>query len=154
MDASLPDNGSNSQVQTPKLATDNTDAVDDLFKQIAEDDGNSLHRKQNEKSGSKLENYYSFYIPKRYIVTFLTALGMLLVYAMRTNVGVTVVMILDDMAHEKVSSAKDIHDVSDVFQVTRESRYLLHMPVLGSLFFFFFFIRFRTVFANFEPTLS
>ena len=52
------------------------------------------------------------YIPKRYIVTCLLGVGMLFVYAMRTNVGVTVVMILDERAHEKVGTIDAILKVS------------------------------------------
>lgn len=44
------------------------------------------------------------YIPKRMVVTVMLGLGMLLVYAMRTNVGVTVVMILHERAFEKVGT--------------------------------------------------
>lgn len=44
------------------------------------------------------------YIPKRLIVTMLLGAGMLLVYSMRTNVGVTVVMILDERAYSKVGT--------------------------------------------------
>lgn len=50
-----------------------------------------------------------WYIPRRYIVTLLLGLGMLLVYAQRTNLGVTVVMILDVTAHEKVDTLEIYH---------------------------------------------
>lgn len=42
------------------------------------------------------------YVPKRFVVTALTSLGMLLTYAMRSNFGVTVITILDNSAHMKV----------------------------------------------------
>lgn len=54
----------------------------------------------------------AFYIPKRVIVTVLMGLGMLLVYGMRTNVGVTVIMILDEKAHEKVGTLHAVFNVS------------------------------------------
>lgn len=44
------------------------------------------------------------YVPKRLIQTILLGFGMLLLYAMRTNVGVLVVMILSDNASEKVGT--------------------------------------------------
>ncbi|XP_071119923.1 vesicular glutamate transporter 3-like isoform X2 [Mytilus edulis] len=42
------------------------------------------------------------YVPKRFVVTAMTSLGMLLTYAMRSNFGVTVITILDNSAHMKV----------------------------------------------------
>lgn len=44
------------------------------------------------------------YIPRRYIVVFLSTLGMMVVYCMRTNVGVTMITILDEEAHMKVGT--------------------------------------------------
>ena len=52
-----------------------------------------------------------FYIPRRYIITFMLGFGMLLIYSMRTNVGVTVVMILDEAPHEKIGPAHLIEKV-------------------------------------------
>ena len=43
------------------------------------------------------------YIPKRYVVTFLTGMGMLVTYCMRTNIGVAAITILDLQAHTKVT---------------------------------------------------
>lgn len=54
------------------------------------------------------------YIPKRMVVTAMLGLGMLLVYAMRTNVGVTVVMILHERAFEKVGTLDASAQVSTV----------------------------------------
>lgn len=54
----------------------------------------------------------AMYIPKRLIVTVLLGLGMLLVYAMRTNVGTLAVMILDLQAVDKLESAYVILNVS------------------------------------------
>ena len=88
----------------------NTAQFEELFKQLPEEDVNS--RSYTEDSSPKPGTPSRCYIPKRYIVTFLTALGMLLTYAMRTNIGVTVVMILDELAHEKVGTLKDMHEVS------------------------------------------
>ena len=96
---------------TQNSDVDNTANIEELFKQLPEDDANS--KQQTEHSGLKPSIISCCcYIPKRHIVTFLTAVGMLLTYAMRTNVGVTVVMILDELAHEKVETLKDIHEVS------------------------------------------
>lgn len=44
------------------------------------------------------------YIPVRYIVTVLAGIGMMLVYAMRINLGVTVILILDYAPHTKVGT--------------------------------------------------
>ena len=56
------------------------------------------------------------YLPKRYLTTSFTALGMLLAYAMRTNLGVTVITILDSYVHTKVHhSARDHVSISNTF---------------------------------------
>ena len=52
------------------------------------------------------------YVPKRYIVTVLSAVGMMLVYAMRTSLGVTVILILDFAPHTKVGTAHAMWNVS------------------------------------------
>ena len=96
-----------------------TENIEDLFKQIPEED--VIAKSKMENSGHKTRVPSSCYIPKRYIVTFLTALGMLLTYAMRTNVGVTVVMILDELAHEKVGTLKDMHEVRCVLLCHKHS---------------------------------
>ena len=84
--------------------------TEELFTQLPEDDIDPHHDSQ--KSLDENEGCFTHcYVQKRYIMTFLTAVGMLLTFAMRTNVGMTVVMILDERAHEKVGSTKDIHEV-------------------------------------------
>ena len=57
----------------------------------------------------------SCYFPKRYIVTILLFLGMLIVHAQRVNVAVTVVTILDKTAYEKVGSVEAMTSVSCIF---------------------------------------
>lgn len=52
------------------------------------------------------------YIPRRYIVAFLSTLGMVVVYCMRTNVGVTMITILDEEAHMKVGTPEAKWSVS------------------------------------------
>jgi len=52
------------------------------------------------------------YVSKRYIVIVLSAVGMMLVYAMRTSLGVTVILILDFAPHTKVGTARAMWNVS------------------------------------------
>ncbi|KAL3842885.1 hypothetical protein ACJMK2_020860, partial [Sinanodonta woodiana] len=72
-------------------------------------------RKPNENEGSDdkknvLDGAESFsaptgcYIPRRHLISFLVGVAMMLIYAMRTNVGVTVITILDKRANEKVGT--------------------------------------------------
>ena len=42
--------------------------------------------------------------PQRYLVTLLTGVGMMLVYAMRTNVAVTAIALLDEELTDKVGT--------------------------------------------------
>ncbi|KAL4225055.1 hypothetical protein ACF0H5_015749 [Mactra antiquata] len=77
----------------------NYSALNDSF-----NDRNSVKTMEERDSNNSNWSTCGCYVPKRYIVTVLLGLGMLLVYAMRTNVGVTVVMILDERAFEKVGS--------------------------------------------------
>lgn len=51
------------------------------------------------------------YVPKRFIVTILTGIGMMLVYAMRTNLAVTVILILDFAPHTKVGTTQAMEAV-------------------------------------------
>ena len=98
-------------VTNQSSANSSKNTMEELFKQLPEE---KLYSKSDkEGSSNALVRVLNWsYMPKRYIMTFLIALGMLLTFAMRTNVGVTVVMILDEQAHEKVESAHDIHEVS------------------------------------------
>jgi hypothetical protein len=68
------------------------------------DNGKNQQNSENRSANARNQGSSLFYIPKRLIVTFMLGLGLLLVYAMRTNVGVMVVMILDDRAFEKVGT--------------------------------------------------
>lgn len=70
------------------------------------------------------------YIPKRVIVTFLLGIGLLLVYSMRTNVGVTVVIILDERAYEKVGTLDTIVDVSSRDSFNADVKYKLMYNVI------------------------
>lgn len=81
-----------------------TDTFSDKISKI-EVDGSSSSTKQRAWRST------TCYIPKRVIVTFLLGIGLLLVYSMRTNVGVTVVIILDERAYEKVGTMDTIVDV-------------------------------------------
>ncbi|XP_052801015.1 vesicular glutamate transporter 1-like [Mya arenaria] len=75
-----------------------------------------------------------FPVPKRVIVTMLLGLGMMLVYAMRTNVGVMVVMILDEQAYEKLESVEAIMNIP---RVTWDAR---HVGFLHSVFYIGFIV--------------
>ena len=75
-------------------------------------DNDSNKEKQNSEEPKTNGKGKEFYIPKRWIVTFLSGLGLLLVYSMRTNVGVMVVMILDERAYEKVGTIDAMINVS------------------------------------------
>ncbi|OWF54203.1 hypothetical protein KP79_PYT18947 [Mizuhopecten yessoensis] len=50
------------------------------------------------------------YVPRRYVTSFLTGLGMLLVYAMRTNIGLTAITLLDTSSPAKVEDAETVSD--------------------------------------------
>jgi len=65
-------------------------------------------KSSDKDNGGKLSHHTHCYVPKRLIVTALLGIGLMLVYAMRTNLGVTVVMILDEKAYEKVGSTNAI----------------------------------------------
>ena len=62
------------------------------------------------------------YVPKRYVTTAMTAIGMLLIYAMRTNLGVTVITILDHAPHTKVHE-NTVSDVSLQLLLYRKKGY-------------------------------
>lgn len=53
-----------------------------------------------------------FYFPRRYLTSLLAGLGMLLVYAMRTNIGMTAITLLDERSPEKVGTVEAIINVS------------------------------------------
>lgn len=74
------------------------------------------------------------YIPRRYIVVFLSTLGMMVVYCMRTNVGVTMITILDEEAHMKVGTPEAKWNLPTVEWDTKMAE-LLH-----SLFYIGFFL--------------
>ncbi|XP_078333766.1 vesicular glutamate transporter 2-like [Crassostrea virginica] len=74
------------------------------------------------------------YIPRRYVVVLLSTLGMVVVYCMRTNVGVTMVTILDEEAHMKVGTQQAKWNLPSVEWNTRMAE-LLH-----SLFYIGFFL--------------
>lgn len=93
----------------PDSDSTETGTIQDLFKNIPEDDINSQY--EADSSSSKRTLFQCCYVPKRHILTCLTAIGMLLTFAMRTNVAVTVVMILDEEAHEKVHTVKDFREL-------------------------------------------
>jgi len=78
------------------------------------DEKEPIHVNDEFEDDVPMEHKGCCYVPKRIIVTFLLGLGMLLVYAMRTNIGVTVVMILDQSASAKVPSIDAYLNVSDV----------------------------------------
>ena len=52
------------------------------------------------------------YIPKRVIMVILCFLGMFVIHAMRVNVAVAVVTLIDETAHAKVGSHQAISNVS------------------------------------------
>ena len=51
---------------------------------------------------SACANAKVFYVPKRYLIVTLTCLGMAIAHAMRVNVAVTVVTILNNKKHTEV----------------------------------------------------
>lgn len=63
---------------------------------------NDDETKKNKKPKCLSCKWCGIYIPKRYVTTALTAVGMLFVYSMRTNLGVTVITILDHSSYKKV----------------------------------------------------
>ena len=54
--------------------------------------------------------------PKRYLTITLTSLGMLVSHAMRVNMAITVVTILDAMPHSKVGTDQARDSVSGISQ--------------------------------------
>ena len=54
--------------------------------------------------------------PKRYLTITLTSLGMLVSHAMRVNMAITVVTILDAMPHSKVGTDQARDSVSVISQ--------------------------------------
>lgn len=52
--------------------------------------------------------------PVRYCIIALMCIGMVLINAMRTNVGFTVMTILDETAHEKVGTLQALINVSNI----------------------------------------
>lgn len=57
--------------------------------------------------------------PKRYVMITLTSIGMLVAHAMRVNMAVMVVTILDVMPHSKVGTDQARESVSVFFPVTK-----------------------------------
>ncbi|XP_061178058.1 vesicular glutamate transporter 2-like [Saccostrea echinata] len=78
--------------------------------------------------------FSDLYFPRRYIVTILATLGMVVVYCMRTNVGITMITILDEEAHMKVGTQQAKWNLPTVEWNTRMAE-LLH-----SLFYIGFFL--------------
>ena len=64
-------------------------------------------------------------VPKRYVIVILAGIGMCLIHAQRTNMGITVVAILDDTVsskvkvQERVSINLDCCVQSDLFHSVR-----------------------------------
>lgn len=96
---------------------DNSSTADDISRDSPEkrgqgrtSDGDPLKESQVKRYESDMSDASSNgccscpYIPRRYIVVFLSTLGMMVVYCMRTNVGVTMITILDEEAHMKVGT--------------------------------------------------
>ena len=52
------------------------------------------------------------YVPKRYIIVILTCLGMAIAHAMRVNVAVTVVTILNNKEHTEIDMVEGLATVS------------------------------------------
>ena len=65
-------------------------------------------------------------VPKRYVIVLMTCIGMCIIHAMRVNVAVTVVTILDKAPHKKVGTIKAIASVSMHFVP------LCHAPLIYS----------------------
>ncbi len=60
------------------------------------------------------------YFPRRYVIIILLALGMFFAHAMRVNVAVTVVTILDEAPYHKVGSTEAIENVSTAGQTNNK----------------------------------
>lgn len=54
----------------------------------------------------------SCYIPKRYIMIGMICMGMTIIHAIRVNLAVTVITLLDIKAHEKLGTIEAISNVS------------------------------------------
>lgn len=126
------------------LATSDTLAAQDSYDQQGENGNTFKEKKGNNKVQAKEDTQISettrdrkflfrCYIPKRLIVTVLLGLGMLLVYAMRTNVGVTVVMILDEQAYAKVGTVDAIFNIPKVGWDSRMVGFLHSVFYIGFL---------------------
>ncbi|KAL5006296.1 hypothetical protein ScPMuIL_015102 [Solemya velum] len=72
-----------------------------------------------------------FYIQRRYIINFLLFMGMLLVYGMRTNIGVIVITILDERAREKVGTLEAGYNLPHVDWDTRMIGFLHSIFYIG-----------------------
>lgn len=84
---------------------DNNDDSDEDTKKNNDDEtekSNDDETKKSNKPRCFSCKWCGIYIPKRYVTTALTAVGMLFVYSMRTNLGVTVITILDHSSYKKV----------------------------------------------------
>ncbi|KAK3103573.1 hypothetical protein FSP39_020244 [Pinctada imbricata] len=71
------------------------------------------------------------YFPKRYLITLLTGFGMLLVYSMRTNVGIAAITILDLQAHTKVGTERAKWGLPTVEWTTRMIGFLHSVFYIG-----------------------
>lgn len=72
--------------------------------QTSDQDGRNLKRSTCRRCGWICTGCTRVYLPKRYLTTFLTAMGMVITYAMRTNLGFTAVIILAEEPSQKVGT--------------------------------------------------
>ena len=121
---------------------ENYESIDDY------NDDNDDETKKNNDDETKKNNrpkclsckWCGIYIPKRYVTTALTAVGMLLVYSMRTNLGVTVITILDHSSYKKVheDAIKNVSSLTtsssrNTYRQGRLHNIILHRPLCKAL---------------------
>ena len=122
---------------------DYNDDNDDEIKKNNDDETKKSNDDETKKSNRPKClscKWCGIYIPKRYVTTALTAVGMLFVYSMRTNLGVTVITILDHSSYKKVheDAIKNVSSITtsssrNTFRQGRLHNIILHRPPCKAL---------------------
>lgn len=98
-----------STTDTTQLQSEDTSYEDTYQGQIENGHPEAVNKVQTKDNGNvseyeshKENGHCTCYLPRRYVTSFFTGVGMLLVYAMRTNIGLTAITLLDASSVAKV----------------------------------------------------
>lgn len=81
---------------------------------IEKTDNANPDKEQTDPKATQASSETDFYLPRRFIVVALCWTGLFVIHAMRVNVGITVVTILDVEAHTKVGSEEAVKNLPKV----------------------------------------